>query len=270
MQTHSCAHSAATASHRPPYFEDPLGADASDDVAVLTTRRGLSRLALVAAETAARFERRGIGHEPMAWMLTPRRMFDGVSAVEACLDREACARAVLLHRLDEGLDGDPVYLDWLGSLDDDGFDGFDEVDDVRFGEPLRGMERGWFPEKHTPAEVDPAPIGRIRPATVEAPDPSGAPRLFTAVVNDGACGGYVQAFAAAVVGSRASFRASLTERYGDAGSGAMVIEGFDPSDPLVGALVSPAMAHVLEQVAVDPGSPLAEGLDVRIEQRFAA
>jgi hypothetical protein len=49
-----------------------------------------------------------------------------------------------------------------------------------------------------------------------------------------------------------------------------ISEGFDPAAPMAEALVSPAVADMLAQVAADPGSPLAKGLSVYIEQRFAA
>ncbi len=50
---------------------------------------------------------------------------------------------------------------------------------------------------------------------------------------------------------------------------ARIVEGFDPSDPLVEALVSPAMAHLLAMVAADPRSAIAAGIDVNVEQRFS-
>lgn len=39
------------------FYEDPLEQDDVTDVSVLATRRGLTRLALIAAETGARFQR---------------------------------------------------------------------------------------------------------------------------------------------------------------------------------------------------------------------
>jgi len=100
-------------------FEDPLEADRVDDPIIVTTRRCLVRLALVAAETASRFEREGIEEDPVAWMLAPRRLFGGRAAVEACLNREDCVRAVLLHGLALDLDAEPEGLDWLMEDDDE-------------------------------------------------------------------------------------------------------------------------------------------------------
>ena len=96
-----------------PIYEDPLDADEANDAVVTATRRGLTRLALVAAETGARFQREEVAHDPMAWMLAPRRLFDGAPALEACLSRDACLRAVLLHGLSLGLDAEPAEVDAL-------------------------------------------------------------------------------------------------------------------------------------------------------------
>lgn len=62
------------------------------------------RIVLVALETGARFQREGIALDPLAWMVTPRRMFGGLPAIEACSDVEACSRAILVHGLGLGLD----------------------------------------------------------------------------------------------------------------------------------------------------------------------
>lgn len=104
--------------------EDPLGRDRDTDLVVVTTRRALCRMAFVAAETATRFERDGIDHDPVAWMMTPRRLFDGESALDACLDRTGFKRAVILHSLCFGMDAMPQQIDDL--MDDD--DDFEEDD----------------------------------------------------------------------------------------------------------------------------------------------
>lgn len=103
---------------------DPLDPDSLNDFPVVTTRRRLTRLALVAAETGARFQRDGIGHDPMAWLLAPRLLFDGLDAIEAAADLRHCTRAILLHGLGIGLDADPTVIDELcaddeRSVDDD-------------------------------------------------------------------------------------------------------------------------------------------------------
>lgn len=97
--------------------EDPMAHDQKDDQVVVTTRRGLSRIAFVAAETASRFEREGIAHDPVAWMMTPRKIFEGLAAIDACLNRHAFIRAAILHGLSWGLDASPEEIDPL--IDDD-------------------------------------------------------------------------------------------------------------------------------------------------------
>ncbi|MBP2513843.1 hypothetical protein [Sphingomonas sp. PvP018] len=214
----------------PPFQIDPLDHDAAGDEVVVTTWRGLIRLALVAADTASRFEREAIGHDPMAWMLAPRELFEGRSAIEACLGREECLRAVLLHGLSIDLDAKPVELDAL--MDDD------EASD----------------DDDHPWEAD-----------------DERPRLWTSFHVAESEGGTIQAFDAVIAKDRVDAESRLRARHGAATAGAIdILEGFDPTLPLAEALVSPAVADILVQVAADPGSPLAAGLSVYIEQRFAA
>ncbi|MBD8640260.1 hypothetical protein IFT71_12320 [Sphingomonas sp. CFBP 13733] len=92
---------------------DPLDPDTGEDLPLLVTRRRLIRLALVAAETGARFQRDGLEHDPVAWMLTPRALFEGRDGIEGALDLEGCLRAILLHGLAIGLDADPALIDDL-------------------------------------------------------------------------------------------------------------------------------------------------------------
>lgn len=101
-------------------IEDPMAPDQSDDLVVITTRRALCRVAYVAAEAASRFERENIKSDPMAWMLAPLRLFGGMAALDACLEREAFLRAALLHGLSLGLDAHPEYLDYLLDEEEDG------------------------------------------------------------------------------------------------------------------------------------------------------
>ncbi len=82
---------------------DPLENDDDDENVVLTLRE-IVRIALVASEVGARFQREGIPSDPMAWMLAPRRAFHGAPPIEACASRQDCAKAVLIHGL--GLDLD--------------------------------------------------------------------------------------------------------------------------------------------------------------------
>jgi hypothetical protein len=92
---------------------DPLDPDSCRDLPIVVTRRRLVRLALVAAETGARFQREGLDYDPVAWMLAPREMFDGVDGIEGALGLSGCLRAILLHGLGMGLDADPALIDEL-------------------------------------------------------------------------------------------------------------------------------------------------------------
>lgn len=94
-------------------FPDPLDDDLANDDCVVLTRRRLVRLALVACETGARFQRDGVRHDPMAWMLAPRRLFGGRAAIDACLELDGCNRAIVLHGLALGLDADAEEIDDL-------------------------------------------------------------------------------------------------------------------------------------------------------------
>ncbi|UYY76855.1 hypothetical protein [Sphingomonas sp. R1] len=101
---------------RPPvtfHWPDPLGLDDRNDPPILVTRRRLIRLAIVAAETGARFQREGLEHDPVAWLLAPLALFDGADAINASLELAGCKRAILLHGLGIGLDADPSLLDDL-------------------------------------------------------------------------------------------------------------------------------------------------------------
>ena len=227
---------------------DPLDDDSPRDEKVITTRRAISRVALVATETAARFQREGVPHDPMTWLLAPRALFAGANALDACLDRDACLRGVLLHGLSLGLDADPAAIDALAAEDgeDEGFDmdraGSDDAGD------------------HGDFAID-----------VREPSPGehdGVPRLFTATVV--ACDGRetVHAFHASIATEEAEVAGRLYMRMGAAMADAVIVEGFDPTMPLVDALVAPALCDTLALVAADPASPLACGLDLNVEQRF--
>ena len=105
----------------PIVVEDPMGHDEEDDLIISTTRRAITRVALVAAETASRFARENINYDPMAWMMCPRRIFAGSAAIDACLELDSFVRATMLHGLSLGLDAEPEDIDSL--LIDDDFHG---------------------------------------------------------------------------------------------------------------------------------------------------
>jgi len=98
---------------------DPLSDEEVGETVTLSDLAVL-RIALVAIETGARFQREGIVLDPLAWMVTPRRMFDGRPPIEACVDADACSRAVLVHGLGLGLDPEAGAVAIL--MADDEFD----------------------------------------------------------------------------------------------------------------------------------------------------
>lgn len=97
---------------------DPLDEDADDQERIPLTPRQIIRLVLVATETGARFQREGIRIDPMAWMLAPRRTYNGLSPVEACTERHACMSAVLVHGLGLGLNVSASDVEALMSDDE--------------------------------------------------------------------------------------------------------------------------------------------------------
>lgn len=210
--------------------EDPLGHDRHDDVVVTTTRRAISRVAYVAAETASRFEREAVASDPVAWLFAPRRIFDGEAAIDACMRRDAFQRAILLHGLSLGLDADPEEIDRL--LDDD-----DDGDDDDFLDPLWGFNR-------------PVPI---------AVDPYGnTTRLFSATI-DHHLGGRVQiGFHASMASSMNEFRARVAGIFGsEALDHAVLCEGVNPSVRMVECLVAPELVKSLVSTPAFPGRRVA-------------
>ena len=101
--------------------------------------------------------------------------------------------------------------------------------------------------------------------------PAGTPQLFTATLATECCGGTLQAFAAIVAREPAALEFALACRFGTAAAAAAdVRKGFDPGLPLADALVAPALADMLLQIASHPTCPLADGLDLVVEQWFRA
>ena len=92
---------------------DPLHADHPDDVPYLTTYRRMQRVAIIACEVGARFEREKKQHDPVEWMLSPHLLFSGQPAIIACQDREAYSRATIMHGLSLDLDVDAAAIDLL-------------------------------------------------------------------------------------------------------------------------------------------------------------
>ncbi|MEE4213180.1 MAG: hypothetical protein V2I43_28375 [Parvularcula sp.] len=95
---------------------DPLECVGGGSIEV--DRVSIVRIACVAAETGARMQRDGLAMDPLDWMITPVKLFGGLPPIEACMDRDACAKAVLLHGL--GLDpaSEPDVLEQLINEDE--------------------------------------------------------------------------------------------------------------------------------------------------------
>lgn len=234
-------------------FVDPLDDDRADDEIVVTTRRAICRVALVASEAGGRFQREAVAHDPMTWMMAPRALFGGAAALDACLDRDDCLRGVLLHGLSLGLDADPAALDALtydGDGDDDhasGCGGSDAGDDA------------------APASDPDDVLDHIRPAP-----PRSGERLFTAtfVGNDGF--ELIHAFHASIASCEAEVAGRLYMRLGAKSGAAVIVDGFDEGHELVRALLAPTLREMLAKAARNPGSNEALGLDLNVEHRFFA
>jgi len=225
-------------------YLDPLDNDRPDDEVVVTTRRAICRVALVAAETAGRFQREAVPHDPMTWMLAPRTLFSGANALEACLDRDACLRGILLHGLSLGLDADPMTIDALAAEDDE-------------------------TDLSTPgSRTDPEAGGCGANVLRFPPEAARKPRLFTATVVSDDGFETVHAFHASFAVDEAEIAGRLYMRMGAAAADAAIVIGFDHTSPIVEALVSPAMCDTLMMIDAEQSSPLAAGIDVNIEQRF--
>jgi hypothetical protein len=222
-----------------PLYEDPLDEDEPADPAVTTTYRGLTRLALVAAETGARFQREEVGHDPMAWMLSPRHLFEGATALEACLERDHCLRAVLLHGLSVGLDATPAGIDAL-LTDGPAAKGTDE--------PGSGGQRSRASEG--------APKGRRL-------------RLYSATVVIARGGELLHAFHASVAPTAAVVRERIRARLGSAAAAQAEIRvGFDPDWHAAIGMVPPARLDTLMRAGRRTRPASLAGLDITVEQRL--
>lgn len=214
-------------------YDDPMGVDLPSDRRLSTTARAVARVAYVASEAAARFERCGTRADAMAWMSSPRDLFGGRAAIEACLELDDCARGVLAHMLEADPDVDA-----------------EELDDL--------IGSGGFP-------VPPSMVGEsVEPAVA-------VNRLYSCRTRKSDATGSSWCFDAFLAEDVADARRSLAVRHGRAAAVAAIVrEGFDRSDPYVEAMVSPALADAIELAQKDPAGVVASGLDVRVVQRLAS
>ena len=221
---------------------DPLDANRPDDEVVLTTRRSICRVALLAAETAGRFHRDGLDQDPMSWMLAPLKLFEGSSALDASLDRDSCLRGILLHGLALGLDAQPSVIDALLAEDEDD-------DDALRPLALHDLRHEGASHRRS--------IPRYR--------------LYTATI--GVVGGHVmlQSFHASVARSRGAIVRRLADRYGaDVAASADIRVGFHAANPLALALVPAAVVDVIRRVESGSSGPANRRFVVDIEQRIEA
>lgn len=192
----------------------------------------LGRIVMLAAETGARFERDGIVHDPAAWMVAPRRLFGGSSAVEACLEEGPFLRGMVFHGLSAGLDADPELIDTLISDD---------------------------------AEVDAGGVAEAGAPSADWPRMD----LYTATAVCERSNSTSHVFHACMAFGAEDVFAELSKRLGaEAARQASVRRGFDPSHPIAVENVSPALGAVLIAVSEDAHSPLGHGLNILIEHRF--
>ncbi len=217
-------------------YEDPLEVDQAGDVAVATSRRRLVRLALVAAEVGARFQREGVGHDPMAWMLAPRRLFGGEAALDACLDRDHCLRAVLLHGLSLGLDAGPGQIDALLCDTPSDVGGFWEGADGPGGHAGRQFAR--------------------------------RQRLYSALIVIARGGELVHLFHASVAPGASVVRERIRARFGTAAASQADIQvGVDLDCPATSGMLPPAFRLMVERGRRVRWSAMT-GLDVTVEHRI--
>lgn len=224
---HLCNHLTASNANAGVYdIEDPLGMDEAGDLVVTTTRRAISRIAFVAAETASRFERESIEHDPMAWLFAPRRLFDGQAAIDACLERTDFQRAILLHGLSIGLDTDPKEIDHL--LDDEDEDELEE---------MWSFDRSPAIAKHT--------MGADA-------------RLYSATIDHQLAGTIQHGFHASMASSMDEFRLRVGNIFGTSMMNHAVIrEGVNPKVPMVEGLVAPEVLETLVSVPSYSGRRVA-------------
>ena len=219
-----------------PAYEDPLRPDTPADRPVPATRRALTRLVVVAAQVGARFEREGIDYDPVAWMLAPRQLFEGGAALEACLDRDGCLRATVLHGLSIGLDAQPNAIDALlcdGMEDGDG----------GFWDGERGRDRS-----------SPARRRRLR--------------LYSAMLVIARGGELVHIFHASVAPTASIVRERISSRFGSAAADQADIQiGVDLECPATSGLLPPAFRQMIERGRRIRWSAM-QGLDVTVEHRI--
>lgn len=241
-------------------YEDPLDADRPDDVSVLATRRSLCRVALIASEAGARFQRESTACDPMAWMLAPRKLFGGVAALEACLDRDHFSRALILHGLGIGMDAEPGDIDKLLNSNDDGFE----------SGPANGKSKHAAVPGGCRRLTRSGPAHKCRTMTDEKNVPAGVfttadrRRLYSATVVYQTAGIDLIAFHASFAYGFDEMFERLYDRFGgEVTAVAQVRVGFDAGHPLLPKM----MVEMLSDAESWPDDGRTIDLDVNFERR---
>ena len=222
---------------RTEHYEDPLDADTVEDTKVVATRRGLIRLALIATEAGGRFQREGTGQDPMAWMLAPRRLFAGSTAIEACLVREDFMRALLLHGLSLGLDADAEMIDALLC---------DTPSDVDGGFWEGRGDDGPHPARNS--------VRRLR--------------LYSSIIVIARGSELIHLFHASVAPAASVVRERIRSRFGAAAARQADIRiGVDLDCPMTSGMLPPTFRGMIERGSRIRWSAMA-GLDVTVEHRI--
>lgn len=248
---HATADAFATLAQPPaPDFlrAEPDGADQPDDRIRVLSQRQLNRLVFVAAEVGARLGREGSRLDPASWMYAGLHLFDGRSAIDACRDRDAFLKAMLVHSAGLALD---MPSDEMDEAVRDAWELLEEAED--------GI----------PEEVSPAirACGTLASLTDFG---FGSPELYTAASVVEGPDGTVHSFTAFLAADEEQVAMRMRARFGGSADGAVLTRGFDPSEPVAMSLLSEPLADALMDAAADAGSSMADGLDVFVEHRFAA
>lgn len=217
---------------------DPFGFNRPSDRPVIVTDRALMRLASMAAEAGALRAASVEFSSPVAFLLSPLNLLGGLAPIDTFGDREAFLAVMTMLRLELPLACSAYDLNQVF--------------------------------KHRPSKRHQV----SRPACTELASSSSGEvdrHLFTCSVSAEKEGTWCHAFAAIVARDERQFVSLLARRWGSGfADQAMVVRGFDWSEPIANALVSEAVADMLKLVGAAPNSSFAADVQLFIEQSFRA
>ncbi|MEO1968478.1 MAG: hypothetical protein ABGW87_07170 [Sphingomonadaceae bacterium] len=198
------------------------------------------RLVQVASALSSRILRDGLDIEPIEWMVTRKRLLDGLAPIDACVGQEGFRRAFLALEMGLSLDPNPRSLSGIPAAEF-------LCPDAQLH--LRELPSGWQPNSWPPTTKQRS--------------------LYSAYISSETESGYIQIFCAMIAENVFEVRNRLRRRFGPLIEDcAKVMTGFDASEPIACALVSDAIANVLFLIDADPTSEIAIGFDFVAEQRF--